>query len=244
MYGFGSISCFVVCLIMVSTQATARRKLSSDTAAPPPKHCIGNQPGNKNSLNEKKCANNNTYCGDWKGREWHPNGCVYRQITSENARKCMKGRTLACIGDSQIRDLCAGVAFLLSDVTVEASPAYKFDHQREQHNIKNVTVMHEFPSWGKVTHEQTFTGFLYPTEHIRKLKKWDWQVQIWELYSNDQLDYGHVEDVLNNKMMLENNHTVKLRPIDFALWSYGLHDWGWWHEPPYGTKYYDSIVKQ
>jgi hypothetical protein len=41
------------------------------------------------------------------------------------------------------------------------------------------------------------------------------------------VDSGTVQDVLNNKMIQYNNATVKLREIDLAFWSWGLHDWGW-----------------
>ena len=34
-----------------------------------------------------------------------------------------------------------------------------------------------------------------------------------------------------------------LKKIDLAFWSHGLHDWGWWHTPPYGERYYKTIVQ-
>lgn len=43
-------------------------------------------------------------------------------------------------------------------------------------------------------------------------------------------------------MIRENNATVRLRPIDFALWSHGLHDWGWWNTQPYGKCMYHGAV--
>ena len=35
-----------------------------------------------------------------------------------------------------------------------------------------------------------------------------------------------------------------MRKIDFGFWSHGLHDWGWWKDPPYGEKYYDTMTSQ
>eukprot|EP00597_Dinobryon_sp_UTEXLB2267_P004944 CAMPEP_0170062230 /NCGR_PEP_ID=MMETSP0019_2-20121128/3526_1 /TAXON_ID=98059 /ORGANISM="Dinobryon sp., Strain UTEXLB2267" /LENGTH=155 /DNA_ID=CAMNT_0010268309 /DNA_START=1716 /DNA_END=2183 /DNA_ORIENTATION=+ len=37
---------------------------------------------------------------------------------------------------------------------------------------------------------------------------------------------------------------MQLKKIDLAFWSHGLHDWGWWDSPPYGKRYYDTMVKQ
>ena len=58
------------------------------------------------------CANNDTYCGDWKvnKRVYVPNNCHYRKISNIDARKCVANRTIACIGDSIIRDMCVGLA--------------------------------------------------------------------------------------------------------------------------------------
>lgn len=81
----------------------------------------------KDSHQKPRCVNNDTYCGDWTGRKWNSIGCKYREITSEQARKCMKGRTIACLGDSQIRDLCAGLGFFLAGQTVENASDAKYD---------------------------------------------------------------------------------------------------------------------
>ena len=49
-------------------------------------------------------------------RFWVPIGCEYDDVSPEEARRCVGNRTLAFIGDSQIRDLAVGVAFLLMGV--------------------------------------------------------------------------------------------------------------------------------
>ena len=56
----------------------------------------------------RPCANNDEVCGSWNiqqdatgrvtKREWKPRGCVYQDISSEQARKCLGNRTLAFIG--------------------------------------------------------------------------------------------------------------------------------------------------
>ena len=73
------------------------------------RHCGGHNHANLT----RPCRNNDTDCGFWVDKWWHPHGCSYRHVTSENARKCVGNRTLACIGDSQIRDICQAVVDLL-----------------------------------------------------------------------------------------------------------------------------------
>lgn len=65
---------------------------------------------------------------------------------------------------------------------------------------------------------------------------------MWNLYNNEHIHNGHVEDILTNKMSTIGR--PQLRKIDFGFWSHGLHDWGWWQDPPYGEKYYDTMVSQ
>jgi hypothetical protein len=43
---------------------------------------------------------------------------------------------------------------------------------------------------------------------------------------------------------MANASTQGLRKIDLGFWNHGLHDWGWWHTPPYGKRFYDHIVAQ
>lgn len=59
------------------------------------------------------CFEINFYFSISTRRFWTPIGCEYDDVTPVEARKCMGNRTLAFIGDSQIRDLAVGVAFLL-----------------------------------------------------------------------------------------------------------------------------------
>jgi hypothetical protein len=75
---------------------------------------------------------NDTYCGDWFGRRFRPIGCEPRDITSEQARLCLKNKTLSFIGDSQIRDLGVAVGLFLLGETVETASDKKFDKKGDK----------------------------------------------------------------------------------------------------------------
>ena len=87
----------------------------------------------------RPCANNDTYCGDWSGRFWKPTACVYRDITTEQAKKCIGNRTLAFIGDTQVRDIALGVSLFLLGKTLDKSSKVRFE---------NVCIL----SWSIVDH--------------------------------------------------------------------------------------------
>ena len=138
-----------------------------------------------------------------------------------------------------MRDLCIGLAMFLSDEKVEDGLDYKFDKKAEIHtHFTNATKIDKFKSWK--LNKDNYNGLLFPKVDDRKTD-WQWQVQVWELHCNAFLHDHHVEDVLMNKMGREN---PLLRKIDFAFWSHGLHDYGWWDSPPYGQRFFDTIVMQ
>ena len=194
------------------------------------------------SIRLQPCANNDTYCGDWKvnKRVYVPNNCHYRKISNADARKCVGNRTIACIGDSIIRDMCVGLAMYLSGEKVEEGLDYKFDRKAEISNhFTNATKIGDFKSW--TINKDNYNGLLFPKVDENHKTDWHWQVQIWELHANRYLHGHHVEDVLMNKMVHEN---PLLRPIDFAFWGHGLHDYGWWDSHPFGQRFFDTIVSQ
>lgn len=194
------------------------------------------------TIRNQPCAKNDTYCGDWntKTREYTPNNCRYRDISNEEARTCVANRTLACIGDSIIRDLCIGLAMYLSGEKVSEGLDYKFDKKAEiQTHYTNATKIDKFHSWK--LNKDNYNGLLFPKVDGSHTTKFEWQIQVWELHCNMYLHDHHVEDVLMNKMGREN---PLLRKIDFAFWAHGLHDYGWWDSPPYGQRFYDTIVSQ
>jgi hypothetical protein len=187
-------------------------------------NCIGS------SHHPRICERNDTHCGEWVGKWWQPSACSYRDITPVEARKCMKDKVLACIGDSMIRNFCLGVAFFLSGQTPELESNSNVDRR-----LENGT------DWLNATKIEN--GYILPNTDNAKKHNWEWQVQIWELHSNSLIHNGRVENVLSNKMpgQLPN---VGLRNIDFALWAHGINDYGWFDTPPYGEKFFEQMTGQ
>jgi hypothetical protein len=220
------------------------------------------------SIRQYPCKSNDTYCGDWNERVYTPNNCRYRDVTPEQARKCVGNRTLAFIGDTIIRDIGVGVALFLSGERVETAPDVKFErrkYEKEEH-WKYASVIGKFKSWK--SNREGYNGLLFPhahdtwdgkestestesteghssennhsSNHSSNHSNYEWQVQVWHLDCNDLL-LPNIHSVLSNKVARENPH---LRRIDFAFWEHGLHDQGWWNSPPYGENFFNSIVKQ
>jgi hypothetical protein len=179
----------------------------------------------------RECANNDTYCGEWKGRQWNPTGCRYRDITVADARKCMSNRTLACIGDTMIRNLCMAAGFFLSGKTEDMEESTSFDKKVEK----------EGTGWTRSTKLEHV--WILPNEEDKVKNDWNWQVQVWELHSNSLIREGRVEAVLSNKMP-EKLPNSGLRNIDFAVWAHGINDYGWFNTPPYGEKFYEQMTGQ
>lgn len=184
------------------------------------------------------CPQGDTVCGHWKNDYWHPLGCHYQDITGEDARKCLGNRTLAFIGDSQIRDISIGVAFLLMGETIASSPRIKFDHYS---NLSaNSTLIPHFDIWKNNVPPHNGNGYIFPKPDDAAKHGWQWQVQTWSLFRNEFISH-QVNDVLNNRM---SSQFSQLRNIDLAFWNHGLHDYGWFDKEPYGKKYYDTMVHQ
>lgn len=197
--------------------------------------------------NQRHCVKNDTYCGDWNDRLFTPVGdCPYRQFTAAQARQCLGERTLLFTGDSQIRDLGVAVGLFLQGQSVYDSPDVKFD-KRGKSIWENCTKIGYFESWGHKNRRgvNDYNGYLFPKkEFSNEHPDWKWQIQVWEIYCNHMIHQGSLKQVLSNEMMKENNATMQLKMIDLAFWSHGLHDWGWWDSPPYGKRYYDTMVRQ
>ncbi len=89
--------------------------------------CVENKPDVVKSSSMKvrnrlTCIDDDTNCGVWVDRSWIPNSCKYRDVSGDDARRCMANKTVACVGDSQMRDLCLGLTHILYDVTVDEIP--------------------------------------------------------------------------------------------------------------------------
>jgi len=190
------------------------------------------------SIQLNPCSKNDTYCGDWKERVYIPNNCRYRSFTAEQARKCVGNRTIAFAGDSIIRDIGIGLAMFLSGEKVEEGLDYKFDKKAEIHtHWTNATKIGSFKSWK--FNKDNYNGLLFPKVENQSMH-FEWQIQIWELHCNRYI-HDNLEKVFANKMIKEN---PLLHKIDFAFWSHGLHDYGWWDTPPYGKRFYEQMVMQ
>ena len=195
---------------------------------------------------EKTCDKGDTHCGKWVGRTFHPNNCIVREITAEQARECIGSRTLAFVGDSQIRDIATGLSLFLMDQTPESATAEKFDKVSAELG-NTATKINHYKDWAVNVGDHN-NGFFYPSKKTAEEKGWKWQIQAWMLYSHDELLPGD-DDKPNNPLMVLANQLVglpenpELRYVDMGFWCHGLHDSGWWDTPPYGKHYYESIVK-
>jgi hypothetical protein len=239
----GLFALFLVTLLI----ALSAQSASEDRAALP--HCVSDQNGERNI-----CSRNDTYCGEWQGREWHPTGCRYRDISSEQARTCVGNRTLAFIGDSMIRNLGMGVAFFLSGQTVDSESETSVDER-----LKNGT------RWLNATYLPEENLYLFPNPANKATHNWDWQVQLWYLATNGGIREGGVERVLTNKASKEMKeilankgvrgvqevqgvqgvqaqNDVHVRPLDFAFWCHGINDWGWFDNRPFGPKFFEQFT--
>lgn len=205
------------------------------------RYCGG--PGH--SAMTRPCSNNDTDCGTWGfadlghgvnySRWWTPHECHYREVTPENARKCLGNRTIACIGDSQIRDICQAVVSLL--LGKNYSGETKFDY-----NDMDVdgTIIPDFPFWSKNVPPHNHNGYIFPKPFNNSYASHKWQVQMWSLFRREFMQGGQARDVISHRMV---NEKLDIRKIDFLLWNHGLHDWGWFDKPPRGAKFYENIFR-
>lgn len=187
----------------------------------------------------RPCRSNDTDCGEWKGRFFQPYNCHYEDISVEKATKCLKNRTIACIGDSMTRDICIGLTnFLLGVFTLENAPETKFDGHHNM--IEHGDIIEDFDFWMRNVPPDSYNGFFYPKRNVSKALNIQWQVQIWSgMYTAQFLENGQIEDVLNNRMATLGRG---LRTIDIAFWNLGLHDYGWFMDPPHGYHYFKNRV--
>ena len=161
-----------------------------------------------------------TFCGLWEGRKWKPNGCHYRDISAEEARKCVDNRTLTFIGDSQIRDFGIGVSFFLSGMRVSDGVEYKVDKASDY-----------FKPYDHRCYDAHRYIFPLPGDALKH--NYQWQVQCYELYNNlhikgdpvkhkNNIKHFHVHDVLTNAVKCNHkNSTSHIRPSDVAFWHHG-----------------------
>ena len=191
------------------------------------------------TIRARPCANNDTYCGNWFGRQYTPNNCKYREITNEQARMCVGERTIACLGDSIIRDMCVGLAMYLAGEKVEEGSEEQYHKILDNHQTRymNSTKIGWVRSWK--ANRPGHNAFVFPkVNEATGPSPFKWQVQVWEQQRNP-LVVAHAEDILSGKVRKE--HPV-LRSVDFAFWGHGLHEQPLWNTSPHGDLFYENIV--
>ena len=63
---------------------------------------------------------------------------------------------------------------------------------------------------------------------------------MWSLFRLEFISH-QANDVMHNKMV---NKTQNIRPIDFLMFNFGLHDWGYFFEQPNRGLKYHNILKR
>ena len=129
--------------------------------------------GGKTHSSHRVCSRNDTMCGEWHGRFWHPIGCRYEDMSPAKAARCLGNRTLAFIGDSQIRDLAIGVTyFLLGVFTLDTAPENKFDghHEPTDHG----TRIEDFSFWMRNIPPHNHNGYVFPRADIALARNISW----------------------------------------------------------------------
>ena len=134
------------------------------------------------------------------------------------------------------------MALLLSGGELLTAPDEKFDKHRDNINLSSIaTKIENIAHWKSNVPAHNYNGHIFPEKELGAGKGWQYQIQVWNLFRNEFIHGGQVEDILNDNMK---NHNRLLKSIDLAFWSHGLHDWGWWDKEPYGEKYYETMVNQ
>jgi hypothetical protein len=175
----------------------------------------------------RPCASNDTDCGTWSYTTvdtsthtninkpvwwWTPHACHYRDVSPENARKCMGNRTIACIGDSMVRDICQAVVSLL--LGRNHSGDDKFDY--EDMNIDGM-IIPDFPFWSKNVPPHNHNGYIFPKPFDAKYSQptqpsgsagpdagvvnHHWQLQMWSLYRREFMQNGQARDIIEQHMV-------------------------------------------
>jgi hypothetical protein len=233
-----AVSLFALALLILVVASAAvrprhRRRLEADAKGR--SHCGGAD----HAALTRPCRNNDTDCGVWNDRWWNPHNCHYREVTPEHARQCIGNRTIACIGDSMIRDTCQAVVFLLLGKysTKETLQTGKFPY--EDMDIDG-TIIQDFSFWKDNVPPHNHNGYIFPKPFNDTYKEHKWQLQMWSLFRREFLYKQQHVQIMENYMA---DKMPGLRPIDFLLMNYGLHDYGWFDKPPRGEKYV-NLVKE
>lgn len=197
--------------------------------------------GKRHSDLTRPCLSNDTVCGSWKDGYFHPSmGCYYQDISQEQALKCLSNKTIAFIGDSQIRDIAMGLIFLAMGLQPHIDINQKFDKSNADYT-HYFTFLGDVPSWRR---NQGRNGFYSPTKILQEIHRYQFQIQFWSLYNGMYMQL-YLEDVLND--VAEND---TLHNIDIAFVNHGIHNIGWWDDSEgrvfgtYGETFYQKMFSQ
>ena len=197
----------------------------------------------KSHLTHKHC--NKVNCGHWDldHRNWIPKGCVYQNITVDNAHSCLKGRTLVFVGDSNLRDLVIGLVYFLEGKSVTDASNSKFDKHlldTENDNAFKALLYNNWirplpplKMWNKTVNTNLggSNGYVYNSKN-------GIQIQLWSMF-NKNLFISNIEDILNNKVQEE---LTWLNRADVAFLHRGLHNLDQFKEKPYGKNYFSNVI--
>ena len=131
------------------------------------------------------------------------------------------------------------VYYLLGIYDLETAPDFKFDKNLDMYAIGD--RIEDFDFWQANVPPHNYNGNTFPKRNVSIEKGIQWQIQMWSMYTGRYWDDGQIEDVLTNRMAIQDRG---LRPIDMAFLHIGLHDWGWFCDGDIGLKYYENIIQR
>jgi hypothetical protein len=165
----------------------------------------------------------------------------------------MKGKTLAFIGDSIIRDIAIGLMYYLEGVPIEQASDTKFDRHfldSEQDNAfkalfhKWIRFIPTLQIWNKTivkadnpikianTNIGKENGFVYNNKN-------GIQIQYWGMFYKAAFT-SNLKDILNNEAQKQ---LPWLNKIDIAFLHIGLHNVKEFSQKPYGNNYLSNVIK-
>lgn len=243
-----------VSAVTATTTTSTRSAKEVNPLHDPNKPCVGPTTAKGKYLNAPFCDRDNTHCGEWdvQTRTFYPNHCAYRDISLPKARQCLANRVIGCVGDSQIRDLCMGLAMFLFGTSKYELPREKLEKRahRDYLNISIISVAN------KQIPEEHGRAIIIPSLDTPYDKVGNsWQIQIWDMAHVISLE-RFIPPVLNNSYLttatiekIKGKQIRKVQKIDLAIWNLGLHNSAnVWDHPSQaigkrGERYYDNFVK-
>jgi hypothetical protein len=168
---------------------------------------------------------------DLEKRSYTPQNCRLRHITPKRARQCMGNKTLAFIGDSNMRDFgMAVLRFLAGEVPSDASDQ-KFDKLADAEAV------------GARNRHRTFPDGRYKVRSVKKRlgrayealeSTWSWKIEI--LNVNYPKDWPQIREVIlrnATRRRSRRGRGRRRRPVDMGFIGLGVHSiWEKWRLDP------------